>query len=163
MLAYCREHLNEDSTVAFSTRLQRQCDKVEMDQEVILALVSLLVHLRGRAGFKLQASAASIPRNSFAGSLAVSSLTDVNVDDLDLVEMSTYLAGDSDGQLWIYFTTLARTLTADQRELSCWTWLLKISLYSTLSRHFRPGLSRVTAPTGQTGEVRYLQPLISSR
>ena len=66
---------------------------------VDLARVSSLVLLLGGAGLQLQGSVASVPRNPFTNSHAISTLTDVAVTDLDRVEMSTYQTGDTGGRL----------------------------------------------------------------
>lgn len=47
----------------------------------------------------LTVSVASVPRNPFTSPHAISTLTDVAVSDLDRVEMSTYQARDTGGQL----------------------------------------------------------------
>jgi hypothetical protein len=58
-----------------------------------------LVLLLGRAGSQFQRSVASISKNPFTDSHAVSTLTDITVNDLDRVDMSTYQAGDTNGRL----------------------------------------------------------------
>lgn len=62
----------------------------------------------------------------------ISTLTDINISDLDRVEMSTYRAESTGGWLLIYFTTPPSMLTIDQGRLSSWTWLPEMSLSSTL-------------------------------
>jgi hypothetical protein len=80
------------------------CDKmeveteVEADQEVALAQVCLPHRLWSRAGSQLRA-VPSIARNPFTDSHAVSTLTDITVNDLEQVEMTTYQVGDTSGQL----------------------------------------------------------------
>ena len=54
---------------------------------------------------KFRRSIASIPGNPFTDSHAISTLTDVTVNDLERVEMSTYAAGDTGGWFWISFTS----------------------------------------------------------
>jgi hypothetical protein len=103
---------------------------------------------QSRSQFKV-----SVASNPFTDSHAISTLTNVPVEDLDRVEMSTYHVETTDGRLSISFKALQSILTRDQRQLSSWTWLLKISLSSTLSLLFRP---RPSPATGQTGKVRYL-------
>jgi hypothetical protein len=72
--------------------------EVEADQEVALAQVCLPLHLWSRAGSQLRA-VPSIARNPFTDSHAVSTLTDITVNDLEQVEMTTYQVGDTSGQL----------------------------------------------------------------
>jgi hypothetical protein len=83
---------------------------MEVDRGVSLAQVSLLCSSSFRAGlahsFNFQGSAAS--GNPFTDSYAVSTLTDVAVNDLDRVEMSTYQDGDVGGRLWIFFTATTK-------------------------------------------------------
>ena len=90
--------------VALWIRLRMPCGKmeveveVEADQEVALAQVSLLLRLWSRDGSQLRA-VPSVTRNPFTDSHAVSTLTDITVNDLERVEMTTYQAGDTSGQL----------------------------------------------------------------
>lgn len=65
-----------------------------------------------RAGSQFQHSVASLPRNPFTDSHAISTLTNVSVNDLDRVHMSTYRAETSDGRLWISFTAPSSMLTS---------------------------------------------------
>jgi hypothetical protein len=83
--------------VALWIRLRMPCGKVEAGQEVVLAQVSPFLRL-WRAGSQRRA-VASIARNPFTDSHAVSTLTDITVNDLERVEMTTYQAGDTSGQL----------------------------------------------------------------
>jgi hypothetical protein len=95
--------------VALWIRLRKPYDKmevdqgvavdqeVEADQEVALVQVSLLLRLWSRFGSQLRA-VASIVKNPFTDSHAVSTLTDITVNDLERVEMTTYQAGDTSGQ-----------------------------------------------------------------
>lgn len=62
----------------------------------VVEQVSSPFHPSGRRYSLLQGPVASIPGNP--DSHAVSTLTDVTVDDLDRVERSTYVDGDSGGQ-----------------------------------------------------------------
>ena len=76
-----------------------------------LAQVNLLIRPSGRADSKFHHSVASMPRNPFTDSHAISSLTDVSVMDLDRVEMSTFHNEDNGGRLWISFIALLSLLT----------------------------------------------------
>jgi hypothetical protein len=67
-----------------------------MDQGWALAQVTLLVRLSGRVGSPFQGTVAS---NPFGDAHAVSSVTDVNVNKVDRVEMSTYQDEATDGRL----------------------------------------------------------------
>lgn len=46
-----------------------------------------------------------MPGNPFTDSHAISTLTNVTVNDLQQVEMSTYATGDTGGRFWIFFPT----------------------------------------------------------
>jgi hypothetical protein len=85
--------------IASWIRLRRPYNSAEVDQGVVLAPVSLLVLLLGRAASQFEGSVASTLRNPFTDSHAVSTLTDITVNDLDRVDMSTYQAGDTNGRL----------------------------------------------------------------
>jgi hypothetical protein len=99
-LTACRRlRLNEESMVALWIKLRRLYDNTELDPEVALAQVRSLVRLSGRAGLRFQGSVASIARNPFTDSHAISTFTDVSVNNLDRVEMSTFQDGDFGGQL----------------------------------------------------------------
>ena len=71
-----------------------------------------------RAGSQFQGSVASTPRNPFTDSHAISTLTNVSVNDLDRVEMSTYRLETTDGRLYISFSALPSMLTSVQGQLS---------------------------------------------
>ena len=69
--------------------------------------------------FKFLDSVASVQSDPFTDSHAVSTLTDVPVDNLDRVGTSTYVDEETGGELWTSFTVLASLLTSEnQRELS---------------------------------------------
>ena len=73
----------------------------------------------GQGRFKFLDSVASIQSNPFTDSHAVSTLTDVSVDNLDRVGTSIYVDEETGGELWTSFTVLASMLTTEnQRELS---------------------------------------------
>ena len=57
--------------------------------------------LSDRTGSQSQCSVASMPRNPFTDSHAISTLTDISVNDLDRVEMSTYQEEATDRLLCI--------------------------------------------------------------
>ena len=147
---YCREHLNEEWKVALWTRLQRKCDDIVVDQGVNLAQVSLFICPSGWADSRFHGSVASIPRNPFTDSHAISSLTDVSVIELDRVEMSTFQDEDNGGRS-CSFIALPSPLTSDQRQLLSWTWLPMINLSST---SLAPTQQRLSRATGRIGKVR---------
>jgi hypothetical protein len=82
---------------------------------VDLAQVSLQVRLSGRADSQFQASVAS---NPFTDSHAIATLSNVSVDDVDRLDVSTYHVDNTDGRLKISFTALPSILTSDQWLLS---------------------------------------------
>lgn len=59
---------------------------------------------QGRSQFQ-----ASMPRNPFTDSHAISTLTDMTVGDLDRIEMSTYQDKDTGGRLYISHSTTKQT------------------------------------------------------
>ncbi len=75
-------------------RLNVESDWAEAEK-IAMSQVTLLVHLSGRAGSLFQDTAVS---NPFTDSHAISRLTDdVNVNDLDRVDESTYQDEASNG------------------------------------------------------------------
>ncbi|KAF8463398.1 hypothetical protein DFH94DRAFT_699535 [Russula ochroleuca] len=88
--------------VALWIRLRRP-----YNMEMVLAQVSSLALFWSGPGSQFQGSVASIPRNLFTDSHAISTLSDVAVIDVDRVEMSTYQAGDT-GEAAVVLDVIAR-------------------------------------------------------
>jgi len=58
----------------------------------------LACHFMGSTGSQFQGPVASTPRDPFTDSYAISTLTDVSVNDLDQVEVSTFQNEDTGGR-----------------------------------------------------------------
>lgn len=72
--------------------------KLDLGLNLVTQVVLLALLLAG-FGLQLRGPAASIPRNPFSDSHTISTLTDVAVNDLDRMEMSTYQSEDTSGWL----------------------------------------------------------------
>ena len=66
--------------------------------KIVLGWVGLLAHFMGSTGSQFQGPVASTPRDPFTDSHAISTLTDVSVNDLDQVDMSTFQNEDTGGR-----------------------------------------------------------------
>ena len=71
---------------------------LRVDLETMLTQVGLLAHFSASISPLFQGPVASTPRDPFTDSHAISTLTDVSVNDLDQVEMSTFTNEDTGGR-----------------------------------------------------------------
>ena len=99
LLAHGRGHLTELSMIVSWIRLPRQRVDLGLALGIALIRVGLLALFLAMPGSQLRGPVTSTLRNPFTDSHAISTLTDVHVNDLDEVGMTTYQSEDTGGWL----------------------------------------------------------------
>ena len=98
-MVYRSWHLTEPARILSLISLRKLHNHMEVNQGVALAYRWLYLFVFRVRPTQFQDSVASTGRNPFTDSHAISTLTNVSVDNLDRVEMSTYREEATNGRL----------------------------------------------------------------